>query len=473
MIRVRQMAVGVYCGRPIPSRQPPIAGKQFLVSLLLLVLLLYSLTIHASNETVELYDVQYEIKLVPKKDYALVLIRIEDASLLKKMIFRLDPDRHSHVKANGKLKLRNSSAIWSPPKRNAKFQLRAKITHERSKGKFDAIMTDDWAIFRGDDLVPPLKVKAKRGASAKGYLTFILPMGWHTVNTGWERDKSVLPKGQQKNAPQFFIDNPERRFDRPTGWMIAGKVGTRREWVGKTRISVSAPNDSSFHRMDILTYLGFVWPELEKAFVVGPDKLLIVGGDDPMWRGGLSASNSLFLHADRPLVSENGTSALLHEVVHMFTRIRGVPPDDWIAEGLAEFYSIELLHRAGGISKERRGIVRQKLSDWSKGVDKLRIGRSSGAVTARAALLFYELDEEIRCKTNGVRSIDDLTRKLIEQRKVSFEDLSKLCYQVTGSACEALKDSYYSERLIGDMSEVFAHQTASRCGRRQRRDVTY
>ena len=53
----------------------------------------------------------------------------------------------------------------------------------------------------------------------------------------------------------------------------------------------------------------------------------VVGAADPMWRGGLSASNSLFLHADRPLISENGTSTLVHELTHVITRVRGADGD--------------------------------------------------------------------------------------------------------------------------------------------------
>ena len=43
-------------------------------------------------------------------------------------------------------------------------------------------------------------------------------------------------------------------------------------------------------------------------------RLLIVSAGDPMWRGGLSGPSSMFLHSDRPLISENRTSTLLHEL---------------------------------------------------------------------------------------------------------------------------------------------------------------
>ena len=32
----------------------------------------------------------------------------------------------------------------------------------------------------------------------------------------------------------FVITNPERNFDRPVGWIVAGVVGARREFIGDT-----------------------------------------------------------------------------------------------------------------------------------------------------------------------------------------------------------------------------------------------
>lgn len=384
------------------------------------------------------YALIYEVRLLPKKGYAEVSININDASALTSLVFTINPKIHSRLKANGELSLSKTSASWKPPHKNARLQLRSKINHRRKNNKYDALMTQNWAIFRGDDLIPSAHVSAKKGARSVSYLHFELPKGWNSVNTGWARDKQTSLDDNAKNVHRFIIDNPERNFDRPTGWMIAGKIGTRRAWAGNTRISVSAPMNTTFRRMDALTYLNFVWPEMEKAFGPGPKKLLIVGAGDPMWRGGLSASNSLFLHADRPLVSGNGTSTLLHEVIHMHTRISGTKNDDWIAEGLAEFYAIEILYRAGGMDEERRTATYRKLSKWSKDVKNLRQKHSSGEVTAKAVILFSDLNEEIKALTQQTKSIDDLTRALMKERKTSYNAIHKACKKLTGSDCKTL-----------------------------------
>jgi predicted metalloprotease with PDZ domain len=260
-------------------------------------------------------------------------------------------------------------------------------------------------------------------------LQFELPQGWKSVETGWPR--------VGKN--RFRIDNPSRQFDRPTGWVLAGKLGSRRAQLGDTDVTVAAPVGEGMRRMDIITLLTFIWPEAQAVFPRDPAKLLIVGAGDPMWRGGLSAPNSVFFHADRPLVSENGTSSLVHELVHVFSRIRDTDRSDWISEGLAEYYAIELMRRAGGMSEDRYQAIRKKLANWSKKVDSLRTENSTGPVTARAVLLLQELDREIRKATDNQRSLDDVTRGLMRLDKASTKDFVEISENVMGRGSAVLE----------------------------------
>jgi hypothetical protein len=373
------------------------------------------------------YPVHYTIQLQPEKHSALVTVAIDDARLLRELDFNIDPELHDEIKANGQLAVEGGRALWIPPDKNARLTLRARINHERSPGEYDAFITEDWAIFRGDDLVPPAAVRTVAGARSRATLEFKLPETWPSVNTGWKR----------MEGKTFRVENPHRRFDRPTGWMIAGKLGTRRTQLNGTHIAVSAPRGSTLHRMDVLTFLTFVWPELFQAFRQTPSKLLIVGAGTPMWRGGLSASNSFFLHADRPLVSENGTSPLMHELVHRVTGIRGTEGNDWIAEGIAEFYSVELLYRAGGMTRARRDKIFAQLADWGNTVDTLSQQQSTGATTARAAVLFEQLDREIRERTGGSGSLDDIVRELMD-RKVSLDSLAREVSDLVGGKAVTL-----------------------------------
>jgi predicted metalloprotease with PDZ domain len=378
------------------------------------------------------YKLDYSVTLLPEKAGALVKVHVDKGQLLHKFSFSNERNIYSDIRANGKLTIRNKTIEWELPEGEATLSYFVTLTNERSPGKFDSRVTNDWALFRGDDLIPAVHTYEVPNAYSIASLSFTLPKDWKSIETGWDR----------KTGNTFAVDNPERRFDRPTGWMIAGKVGTRRATVKKTKIAISAPAGEHMRRMDALTFFNFVWPELHKAFEKTPQKLLVVGAGDPMWRGGLSASNSLFLHSDRPLVSENGTSPLLHELTHMVTRISGkvtdAANDDWIAEGLAEFYSFELLYRADGMTKSRRAKIIRSLSKWGGDVKHLRKSKSTGPVTARAVVLLNDLDQEIRKRSKNKYSIDDVVRELMKQRKVSLEDLTRASEKFSGSKLDAL-----------------------------------
>ena len=402
--------------------------------LLLSLCLMGNLSIAADTDTQNLgYKLEYKVTLDAAKEGAFVSIAVDKGELLKRIQFKNQRGIYSAIRANGKLVIKNNVVTWELPAGASKLTYFVSLTHERDPGKYDSLVTEDWALFRGDDLIPAIHTFEASGAYSIAVLEMILPEGWTSVETGWPR----------KKANTFSIDNPDRRFDRPTGWMLAGKIGTRRATISKTSIAISAPKAEGFKRMDALTFFNFVWPEVHSAFKKTPQKLLVVGADDPMWRGGLSASNSLFLHADRPLVSENGTSPLLHELTHMVTRISGATTattnDDWIAEGLAEYYSFELLYRANGMTKARRTAIIKGLAKWGADVKHLRKSKSTGPVTARAVVLIDELDKEIRMRSNKKYSIDDVTRDLMKIRKVSLEDLQQSVERLVGSKVDVLK----------------------------------
>jgi len=378
-------------------------------------------------------DLDYRVRFLPETEQAEVSLTLEDGARVISLAFNLgDQGVYSDFKADGQW-TQDSPAlgVWQPAKGKAKLTYLVRINHERAPGRFDARITKDWALLRGDDLVPAVKLRQEDHTVLVSRLQFDLPKGWKSVETGWPR------VGKNK----FRIDNPQRKFDRPTGWIVAGKVGTRRAKLGETDVAIAAPVGEGMRRMDVMTLLTFVWPHAQDVFPRDPAKLLIVGAGDPMWRGGLSAANSYYMHSDRPLVSENGTSSLVHELVHVFSRIRARDRSDWITEGLAEYYAIELMRRAGGLSEERYQKIREQLIRWSKPVQSLRTDNSSGPVTARAVLLLQELDREIRQATKGTtqpRSLDDVTRGLMRLDKASTKDFIEISENVMGGASEVL-----------------------------------
>jgi predicted metalloprotease with PDZ domain len=379
-------------------------------------------------------DLDYRVRFLPDTEQAEVSLTLEEGDAVISLAFNLgDEEMYSDFKAGDGEWTQNSPELgtWQPAKGQSTLTYRVRINHERSPGRFDARITKDWALLRGDDLVPAVKLRQRAKTVLVSRLQFELPKGWKSVETGWPL--------VGKNT--FRVDNPQRKLDRPTGWIVAGKIGTRRAKLGETDVTISAPVGEGMRRMDVMTLLTFIWPHAQEVFPRDPAKLLIVGAGDPMWRGGLSAANSYYMHAQRPLVSENGTSSLVHELVHVFSRIRARDRSDWITEGLAEYYAIELMRRAGGLSEERYQKIRGQLIGWSKPVKSLRTDNAKGPVTARAVLLLQELDREIRQATKGTsqpRSLDDVARGLMRLDKASTKDFIEISENVMGTASEVL-----------------------------------
>ena len=375
-------------------------------------------------------DLDYRVRFLPDSDQAEVSLRLEHGEAVRYFDFSLgSTEAYSDFQTEGEWQQSAPGrGRWVPGSGPAQLTYRVRVGSQRGNGRFDARMTADWALLRGDDLVPAARVDIAPGVELVSRLQFDLPAGWKGVETGWPRIGKT----------RFRIDNPARRFDRPTGWILAGRLGVRRATLGNTEVAVAAPVGEGLRRMDILTLLTFVWPHAQAVFPREPGKLLIVGAGDPMWRGGLSGPNSLYMHADRPLVSENGTSSLIHELVHVFSRIGDTERSDWITEGIAEYYAIELMRRAGGLSEDRYAKIRTQLERWSRKVTSLRGERASGAVTARAVLLLQALDAEIRTASRGERSLDDVTRGLMRLEKASTRDFVQIAENVLGRPSKVL-----------------------------------
>lgn len=395
----------------------------------LLAVLLLWLTVPV--QAAKRVDLDYIVKFVPERDVAEVQLVLEDGSAVRQLDFNLGDDGSYSgfvTDAEGSWEEHGSRATWRPAPGKARLSYQVKVNHQRKSGRFDARMTEDWALLRGDDLVPSGRLSQQDGVRLVSRLKVELPDGWTSVETGWPR----IGKNR------FRIDNRERLFDRPTGWIIAGQLGTRRVKLGETEVTVAAPVGEGLRRMDIVTMMTFVWPQLQNVFPRDPKKLLVVGAGDPMWRGGLSGPNSLFMHADRPLVSENGTSSLVHELVHVFSRITDADRSDWISEGLAEYYAIELVRRAGGMSEDRYHLVREHLTKWSRKVDSLRTEHSTGPVTAKAVLLLQDLDREIRTRSKSRHSLDDVARGLMRLDKVTTEDFIEISESLMAGGSKVL-----------------------------------
>ena len=205
--------------------------------------------------------------------------------------------------------------------------------------------------------------------------------------------------------------------------MLLGQLGVRTEEIAGIRVKIAAPKNHAARRMDMLALLSWTLPEANRLFPGLPARLTIISANEPMWRGGLSAPSSLFLHASLPLISENGTSTLLHEIVHVGMRASAADNADWIIEGLAEYYGLQLLLRSGTISNKRYARALTSLKSWSKEAHSLCSKSSRGAITAKSTVLMHDLDQEIRTASDQMYSLDDVMNALSNlDQKISIAD---------------------------------------------------
>ena len=157
-----------------------------------------------------------------------------------------------------------------------------------------------------------------------------------------------------------------------------------------------------------------------------------------MWHGGLSGPNSLFLHAHRPLITEDGPSPLLHEVMHTALGLRPGNDGDWAIEGFAQYYSLQLLGRSGTISAERMQRAFERQAERGKEAAHLRSKSVSGPGTARAVTVLRSLDEKIRSATKEAKSLDDVVRILVvEGGELTTERVQRASERVSGQDLSA------------------------------------
>jgi len=397
-----------------------------------LALAVGALALSSSVWAAKKVDLDYHVRLLPQSDQAEVRLTLAQGSAVRSLDFDLgDGSDYSDFKADGQWQLTPGKAargVWRPAADKASLTYRVRITHGRKNGSFDTRMTPNWALLRGDDLVPAAKLDQQDGTELVSRLEFELPSGWKSVETAWPRIG--------KNT--FRVNNPARLFDRPTGWMLAGHLGSRRTRLGETEVTVASPLGQGMHRMDVLTLLTFVWPQAQAVFPRHPSKLLIVGANDPMWRGSVAGRESIYLNSRLPLVSESGSSALVRELVRVFGRINDSERSDWISEGFAEFYAIELVRRAGGMSDERYESLQKKLVRNSQKVTTLRGEQLSAAQVSKVVVLLGELDREIRLKTRNKRSLDDVLRGAMHLERVDTKAFVQLSESVIGEPSKVL-----------------------------------
>lgn len=381
--------------------------------LLLAALVLSSCTTPSSKQTPDtgrlsaptaVYETAF--KATFSKDSPVVEVEItlnQTRRVVRELDFNVATGTYQLLSADGSAELSAGRLVWQPPAAGGTLRYSYDIAPRPGKRK-DARHTSTLAIARLGDLFPAARARTLKGATNSATLSLVGPAAWSFETAyGAVQEPLALPAG-------------ERNFNRPLGWLLAGKLGIRRATIADIPVAVAAPVGSDFRRMDTLTFLNWVLPDLKDLLPAMPPRILILGAPSGMWRGGLSAPGSLYMHEDRPLISENGTSTLIHELVHVAGVHSAAEGADWLVEGIAEYLSVLVLHRSGGTSERRFARTLTQLEAWAARDAGKLTDPSSGANTAAAVLLLHQLDLELQARRS---SFDRLLAELFARGEFS------------------------------------------------------
>ena len=131
------------------------------------------------TEPIPEYSVLYDVGLVASEKSAHVTIRLwDDSEPIEWIRFRIDPNRYRAIEADGELRDVEKGVEWVPPKGGGRFKYVFSIDHLRNEQAYDARCAKNWAIFRGEDLVPRMRIKTSVTARSESRMRLRLPEGW-------------------------------------------------------------------------------------------------------------------------------------------------------------------------------------------------------------------------------------------------------------------------------------------------------
>lgn len=383
----------------------------------------------------------------------------------------LEAGRYHHFSGDGKISQLGTDVQWWPMALNAALNYDVTIPHESKKGIFDSYGKKDWVITRTADLFPRKLIQYSKVAKSYTTVTFELPTGWDVV--------TEMPKV----GDHVFRAFPELGdvYDRPTGWLIYGKVHTTVISAKDVKITLAYPE--SFLRppsgknpaKDLLQqkYLDWFQKKITEAVSIYQQvipimttflpkyakEFLVIMGKNPMWHGGLSGEHSLYIHRGVPNIAKDNTSTLVHEYFHVCSGFNKDPRDaEWFVEGLAEFFSIRMLYEAKFLTQEQYFAGIQTLNSQSEWGTNLTKSHKNIVFYKNAPVVLFTLDEMIRAKFAGEKSLKDVMPLLAEEdRRINTTIFEEKIESVYGESLKAFFNAY----VVGGKVPEYQHYISS------------
>ncbi len=317
--------------------------------------------------------------------------------------------------------------------------------HRGGRHQYDSYAGPNWIVTRGRILFPRAQIAYRERvlsfhnsrSDVQATIRFRLPRGW------------VATTAYPVETAESFRLPPGKGLPVPRGWFALGHVKSDERDVAGVRIEIARVPGSQLDAESTFTFLDATLPPLLKLLSGSQrarvaQKLLLVSAPDPMWRGGISGRNSFFLHGDRPLRDVDRTSPVLHELFHVLQPFRPAQDADWIVEGLAEFYSVELQRRAGLIDSKTYNQALRSFHRYGLWNVDLRQQRDNAATNNSAPLLMHVLDQRILKSTGGTRRLDDVVALLAQtQGLLTSKRFQSLSSMVAGKPL----DSFFTKHV--------------------------
>ena len=386
-----------------------------------------SLAAPADRTTFAFEDV---VRIFPEKpSVARVRWNLAGIEEIRRIRIELEGKRFREFRASGELERRPQEILWRPNGPYGHLDYEVRLRHKRAADEgYDSYATKNWVVTRAGDLFPPMHVTfeldVERHPRSSSIVRFFLPDGWQSYTAmdplGPDRFRPFLSKG---------------KLDRPKGWIALGRLEKIERDIAGVHVTIVTPPGTPFPAKAILDLYEETLPALTDMLRAKPPRLLIVSGPDPMWHGGLSGERSLYLHAERPIRTPDRTSPALHEAFHVLAPFDPGSDSSWLTEGLAEYYSLVLQHRAGAIGEKtlRRGYrLWRENAQWDVNLTKTK----GLEVTNNAApFVLAAIDEWIRERTKGTRSLDDVVREIasVGHRQLTTGDFLRVASRVAAA----------------------------------------
>jgi hypothetical protein len=357
----------------------------------------------------ETFSIDY-IVAISAKAAAVAHVRWELTGIeeVKALRLRFPADRLTHFRGSGKFEPVDGGLLWEPGGPYAHLTYRVTINHLRGQHRrFDSYAARDWIVSRAHDLFPRIDIECRPDAppaKSRARLIFRLPRGW--------RSAAALTAA---GPDTYRLDEPGRILDRPRGWFALGKFTLDRQEIAETMVQLARMPGSTLQAQDLFHFLTTTLPPLKRLLLADPETLLLISAPDPMWHGGISGEHSFYMHAGRPLRTPDKTSPWLHEMFHVFQPYKPAPDADWIEEGLAEFYSLELQRRAGLIDAAAYARALGYFERFGLWNVNLTQQQDNAATNNSAPLVMYALDQRIQRVTAGKRRLDDVVTELAQK----------------------------------------------------------